>query len=61
MDQFSVLVLVHIQRVNSCYNAMYHATARYAKTRYWRSAKAVEAENLATKWDIFAPNPCFAF
>jgi len=39
---FSLLASVHIQRVNSCITAVYHATAWYAKTRYWKSATPME-------------------
>jgi len=31
---FIQLESVHIQRVNTCITAVYHATAQYAKTRY---------------------------
>jgi len=46
LDWFSLLASFHIQRVNSCIAAVYHATARHAKTRCWRSAKPMEAANL---------------
>jgi len=46
LDWFSQLASVRIQRVNSCIATVYHATARYPKTTYWRSAKPMEAANL---------------
>jgi len=49
LDRISLPPLIHIQCENSCIGAVYRATAYYAKTRYWRSAKAAGAANLRLK------------
>jgi len=36
---------IHMQRENICITAVCHATAWYAKTRYWWSAEALEVAN----------------
>jgi len=47
LDRFSLLASLHIQHVNSCIAAVYHATARHTKTRSWRNrAKPMEVANL---------------
>jgi len=49
LDWFSLLASVHIQHVNSCIAAVYHATAWHAKMKYWQRAKPMEVANLHRK------------
>ena len=61
IDQLELIQPTGIGSTSTCKQfiaEVYHASARYAKPKYRRSAKPMEAANLRHEWQILAPNPC---